>query len=157
VVVATNGSAEWKPFTLPAPVWVSTVLILLSSLIYHFAERSFEDGNQSAARKYLLGTTVLGAAFISSQILAWLALVKRGLYIAGNPYAGFFYMLTVLHAVHVLGGVIALGSIILRSWLPTLDDDELVYRRDLARSVGWYWHFVGALWIVLLSLLAFWQ
>lgn len=157
VVVATNGAAEWKPFTLPAPVWVSTVLILLSSLIYHFAERSFEDGNQSAARKYLLGTTVLGAAFISSQILAWLALVKRGLYIAGNPYAGFFYMLTVLHAVHVLGGVIALGSIILRSWLPTLDDDELVYRRDLARSVGWYWHFVGALWIVLLSLLAFWQ
>lgn len=157
VVVSTNGAAEWRPFSLPAPVWVSTVLILLSSLTYHFAERSFDTGNQSAARSYLLGTTVLGAAFISSQILAWLALVERGLYIAGNPYAGFFYMLTVVHAAHVLGGVIALGSIILRSWLPTIDDDELTYRRNLARSVGWYWHFVGALWIVLLSLLAFWK
>ena len=63
-------------------------------------------------RNGLTATAVLGAAFISSQLLAWLELSERGLYFAGNPYAGFFYILTAVHALHVLGGVIALGLLL---------------------------------------------
>jgi cytochrome c oxidase subunit 3 len=75
----------------------------------------------------------------------------------GNPYAGFFYILTGIHAVHVLGGIVALGAILLRSWNYTEYGPELEYRRNLARSVGWYWHFMGLLWIVLFLLLGFWK
>jgi len=105
----------------------------------------------------LLATTVLGAAFISSQIILWLSLVKRGVYVQSNPYAGFFYILTAVHAVHVLGGIAALGYIVLRTWNPTESETELTQRKIVSGSIGWYWHFMDALWIVLVLLLGFWK
>jgi len=157
IVIHTNGGAEWQPFNLPIQVWISTLIILASSVTYHLAFRAILGEDQPLAKKYLVATTVLGAAFISSQILAWFALVQRGLYMAGNPYAGFFYILTGVHVVHVLGGIIALGSIVLKTWEDT--DSERVWKRrkELGQTVGWYWHFVDGLWIVLFMLLGFWK
>ena len=157
VVIATNGAAEWQPFQLPIQTWISTGLIIVSSLTYHIAKVAYFGGNYGRTRNYLIATTVLGAAFISSQILVWLALVNRGFYMKGNPYAGFFYILTAVHAVHVIGGIAALGTVLLRTWEQTSSRNELSYRRNLTRSVGWYWHFMGALWIVLFVLLGFWK
>jgi cytochrome c oxidase subunit III len=157
VVIATNNVAEWRPFDLPIQVWISTMIIITSSIVYHFAQRAIYANDHSRSQKLLIATTILGAAFISSQILAWMALVNRGLYMSGNPYAGFFYILTGIHALHVIGGVIALGAIYLRTRTATEYGPELLYRRNLARSVGWYWHFMGAIWIVLFFLLGFWQ
>ncbi|HUR99467.1 MAG TPA: heme-copper oxidase subunit III [Pyrinomonadaceae bacterium] len=157
VVLATNGAAEWRPFELPVQVWISTGLILLSSATYELARNALFAEQYDRSRKFLIATAALGAAFISSQLLVWLALVSRGFYLRGNPYAGFFYILTAVHAVHVAGGIAALGTILLRTWTETMNADEIVYRRNLARSVGWYWHFMGVLWIVLLTLLGFWK
>ncbi len=157
IMVSTNNAAEWKPFDLPVQLWLSTILILVSSISYHFAKRSIEADSIDSGRKWLLVTTVLGAAFISSQILAWLELTRRGLYMYGNPYAGFFYILTAVHVVHVLGGIVALGSIVLSSWNGGGSESQRLKRRKLARAVGWYWHFMGALWIVLFVLLGFWR
>jgi len=157
VVIATNGGAEWRPFDLPKPVWVSTFLILLSSVTYHISKLAIDRGDQPRAKNFLVATTVLGAAFISSQILAWFALVQRGLYMSGNPYAGFFYILTAVHAVHVLGGIMALGVIVLKTWGETESATLLERRRELAQTVGWYWHFIGGLWVVLFVLLGFWR
>jgi len=157
VVVSTNHAAEWKPFDLPIQLWISTFLIVAGSISYHAAKLAVDREANGTARRWLIGTTALGAAFISSQILAWLALVNRGLYMHGNPYAGFFYILTAVHALHVIGGILALGAILLRAWHETSNDAELTYRKNLARSVGWYWHFMGVLWIVLFILLGFWK
>lgn len=157
MVIATNGVAEWRPFSLPIPVWISTVLILVSSITYHIAKRAFDQRHQIRARKWVVITTVLGGMFIASQILAWLGLVKRGMYVYSNPYAGFFYILTGLHAIHVIGGIIALGSVILRSWIPTMDETEMLRRSTLATVVGWYWHFLDGLWLVLFLMLGFWK
>lgn len=157
VMVSTNRAAEWKPFDLPVQIWISTILILFSSISYHFAKRSIDTDSIDMGRKWLFVTTVLGAAFISSQILSWLALTKRGLYMHGNPYAGFFYILTAVHVAHVLGGIVALGSVVLRSWNAAGSEMEKAKRRNLARAVGWYWHFMGALWILLFVLLGFWR
>lgn len=155
IVINLNNVAEWKPFDLPQQVWLSTLIILASSATFHFAKTATDRNDQPAAKKWLIATTVLGAAFISSQILAWLVLTNRGFYMSGNPYAGFFYILTAVHAVHVIGGVAALGSILLRSWHPTTNAEALGKRRTLAQVVGWYWHFMGALWLVLFVLLGF--
>ncbi len=157
VVIATNNVAEWKPFDLPIQVWISTLIILASSVTYHVGQRAIERNDQPRAKKWLMVTTVLGAAFISSQILAWIELTSRGLYMGGNPYAGFFYILTAVHAIHVLGGITALGSVLLRSWVPNYDPELIKKRTALANVVGWYWHFMGALWIVLFILLGFWK
>ncbi len=157
IVIATNGVAEWKPFDLPIQVWISTALIVISSFTYHFGKMSVVRNNQPASKKWFAITTGLGAAFISSQILVWITLNARGFYIQSNPYAGFFYILTGVHAVHVLGGITALGSVLLRSWYPTENLANIAKRAALAQVVGWYWHFMGGLWIVLFILLGFWK
>ena len=95
--------------------------------------------------------------FIASQLIAWVELVRRGVYMESNPYAGFFYILTAVHALHVIGGIIALGYILLRTWHPTDSDAELVQRQQISTTVGWYWHFMDGLWIVLVLLLGFWK
>ncbi len=157
IMVATNGAAEWKPFELPVQVWVSTAIILISSFTYSIARRSIDRKNYVSGRNWLLATTVFGAAFISSQFIVWLELTNRGFYMRGNPYAGFFYILTAAHLVHVAGGMVALGSILLKSWYPSQSETDCTRRKDLARSVGWYWHFMGVLWVVLFLMLGFWK
>jgi cytochrome c oxidase subunit 3 len=157
VVIATNNVAEWRPFELPVQVWISTAIILISSLAYHFGKTAVDRNDQPSAKKWFVVTTFLGAAFISSQILAWIALAGRGFYLQGNPYAGFFYILTAVHMAHVLGGIAALGSILLRSWHPTQRPGEIGKRQTIAQVVGWYWHFMGGLWLVLFVLLGFWK
>lgn len=157
VVIATNGVAEWQPFSLPVQVWISTAIILVSSITYELGKWAVYRGDQPSAKKWMVTTTVFGAMFISSQLLAWVALTARGLYLASNPYAGFFYIMTAVHAVHVLGGIIALGSIVLRVWHPNDGEIASLRRVTIAQVVGWYWHFMGLLWIVLFVLLGFWK
>ncbi len=157
VVIATNKAAEWQPFALPIQVWISTVIIILSSISYIISERATSANDQPRAKKWMIVTTVLGAFFISSQMLAWIELTRRGLYMEGNPYAGFFYILTAVHAVHVIGGIAALSSILLKSWYPTRSETDVLRRISLAKVVGWYWHFMGLLWLVLLFMLGFWK
>jgi len=157
IVISTNGAAEWRPFDLPVQVWISTLLIFASSITYQLGKNALFRDNQRRARAMFIATTALGGAFISSQILVWLALVNRGFYMRGDPYAGFFYILTAAHALHVVGGIVALGTILLRTWYETEYGPENEYRRNLARSVGWYWHFMGLLWLVLFLLLGFWK
>lgn len=157
IYIASTGVNEWNPFELPFQVFVSTAIILFSSFTYVIAEKSLHADNQAKAKKWLIATTVLGAAFIASQILSWMQLVARGVYLESNPYAGFYYILTVLHAVHVLGGIAALGAVVLKSWLPSMSDEFIKKRNNLAKVVGWYWHFMGGLWMILFVLLGFFK
>ncbi len=157
ILISSNGVMEWRPFALPFQVWVSTFLILASSVTYKISQQALNIDNQEKAKRWLLATAVFGGMFISSQILAWFELVRRGVYIQSNPYAGFFYILTAVHALHVIGGITALGYIILRSWQKTSSFDELEKRKEISSVVGWYWHFMDGLWVFLLLLLGFWK
>jgi cytochrome c oxidase subunit 3 len=157
LMISTNKAAEWQPFDLPVQIWISTAIILASSVTYSLAKRAMDSGSFLAARKWLIVTTILGGLFVSSQLVLWLELVNRGFYLRGNPYAGFFYILTAAHMVHVAGGIAALSSILLKAWYPARSEREWTRRRDLARSVGWYWHFMGGLWVVLFLMLGFWK
>lgn len=157
IVISTNGVLEWRPFDLPKQIWVSTVLIAASSLTYQISQTFLKKDNQARAKNWLLATTVFGAMFIASQILAWLALVREGVYMQSNPYAGFFYIMTAVHAAHVIGGICALGYILLRTWHKTGSIEEMKKRKQISNTVGWYWHFMDALWVVLFLLLGFWK
>jgi cytochrome c oxidase subunit III len=157
IVLATNKAMEWQPFQLPIQIWVSTALIIAGTITYEVSNRLLIAKNQEKSRTYLLIATTLGGIFIASQILAWLQLVSRGVYVSGNPYAGLFYILTATHALHVIGGIIALGYMVLRTKKPTALSDEMLKRQSYSRVIGWYWHFMDVLWLVLVFLLAFWK
>ncbi len=102
VVISNNRVLEWQPFDLPRQIWISTGLILASSVTYKIAQQALKNDNQQKAKNLLLATTLFGGLFISSQILAWFELVRRGIYVQSNQYAGFFYILTAVHALHVI-------------------------------------------------------
>ena len=157
VVLSTNKALEWRPFDLPVQVWISTLLILASSVTYHFAKRNVKNTRYKNARSWFIATTLLGAGFISSQILVWMKLYNLGLYASGNPYAGFFYILTGAHVVHVIGGIAALGYVILRVWNLRPDAALRLKKEAEVSSIGLYWHTMDALWLVLLFLLGFWK
>ncbi len=157
VVIETNKVQEWQPFDLPVTLWVSTLLLLLSSIAYFISERATTVNDHPKAKTWLIITTSIGGVFLASQILSWLELTQRGLFMQGNPYVGFFYILTAVHAVHVIGGIVALSTILLKSWFPARNANELAKRISFAQVVGWYWHFMGVLWIVLFLLLGFWK
>jgi cytochrome c oxidase subunit 3 len=157
MMLAANPQLEWKPFDLPFQLWISTAIIIASSLTYEFSKNNLHSARQLAARNWLAITTGLGAVFIASQVLAWLELVSRGVYVSGNPYAGFFYILTIAHALHVIGGMAALGYVVLKTWQPTDSRDELKKRVSAAEISGLFWHFLTGLWIALFLLLGFWK
>lgn len=133
----------WAPIALPQTLWLSTAIILASSVSFEAARRAYRRGSRLASARLLLVTASLGAAFLASQLAAWRNLVHRGYYLAQNPYSSFFYMFTGLHAAHLIGGLIALSIVVLGR----------ATRRETVDVVAYYWHFLGALWIALFVIL----
>ncbi len=133
----------WDPITLPPTLWLSTGIILVSSVVFEVARRMFGRGNHRGAAQLFIITGCLGAAFLSSQITAWRELVRAGAYLAQNPHSSFFYLFTGLHALHLVGGLGALLVLLLRK----------NPRRELVDMVTYYWHFLGVLWLVLFGVL----
>jgi len=132
----------WAPIALPRTLWLSTAIILVSSVTFEAARRTYRRGLHRIAAQLLVVTACLGAAFLASQLSAWLNLVHRGFYLAQNPYSSFFYMFTGLHAAHLIGGLIALFIVVLGRT-----------RRETVDAVAYYWHFLGVLWVALFVIL----
>ena|SRR5258708_8137796 len=137
--------AYWHLLPLPRMLWVSTNLILASSLTFEAARRMWRHGEHRLASRFLLATACLGTAFLASQLTAWRELVHAGAYLEQNPFSSFFYIFTGLHGAHLSGGLIALFVVVAgRS-----------KRRELIDVVCYYWHFMGALWVALFAVLFF--
>lgn len=133
----------WAPIKLPQTLWTSTALIVASSVTFETARCLFRRGEWRAASRFLVATACLGAGFLASQLTAWRELMDEGAYLSQNPHSSFFYLFTGLHAAHLLGGLIALGVVLMaRS-----------KRRELVDVVTYYWHFLGVLWIALFLVL----
>jgi cytochrome c oxidase subunit 3 len=135
---------NWQPVRLPETLWVSTAIILLSSVTFETARRLFRKGRWRAASRFLIVTACLGAAFLAAQITAWRQLVKQGVYLAGNPYSSFFYIFTGLHAAHLIGGLVALFVVLVAK----------SKRREFVDMTTYYWHFLGVLWIALFAVVS---
>ena len=133
----------WDPIPLPKTLWLSTGLILASSVTFEVARRVFRRGEYGLASRFLMASGCLGAAFLASQLTAWRELVKIGAYLNQNPHSSFFYLFTGLHALHLVGGLVVLLVVMLRH----------APRRELVDVVGYYWHFLGALWLALFGVL----
>src|SRR5215467_1689955 len=133
----------WDPIPLPKTLWLSTGFILASSVTFEVARRVFRKGEYRLASRFLMASGCLGAAFLASQLTAWRELVKIGAYLNQNPHSSFFYLFTGLHALHLVGGLVVLLVVMLRH----------APRRELVDVVGYYWHFLGALWLALFGVL----
>lgn len=154
MVVRQGSSTDWRHFTLPPVLYLNTLVLLASGGVLEIARKrvaAFARGVQprrSIPLLWLWLTMGLGLLFVAGQYVAWLQLRSEGLYLATNPSCSFFYLFTVVHALHVLGGLAGLTLVIWRfsKPAPTL-------RLSTLSTVSYYWHFMGVLWIYLLLLL----
>jgi cytochrome c oxidase subunit III len=141
------GSREWRPIQLPEILYANTAIIVLSSFALQLARIHADDARRFA--RYLGATLVLGLAFVAGQLIAWRELLSEGVYVASNPGSALFYTMTAAHAVHLLGGIIALAWLVSRArHLRTTGKLGLA-----AEVVGIYWHFMDGLWVFLMGLL----
>jgi len=145
--IIRRESADWVMIRLPAILWANTALLAVSSLTLERGRSLARRGGLAAGRSWLGGTTFLGLAFVGGQLLAWWQLAAQGVFLPTSPHGSFFYILTGLHALHLLGGLILL----LVATLSRRTDATALRRVDLATT---YWHFLGALWIFLFVVLA---
>src|SRR5215211_2922474 len=124
-IVRSGLTLDWFPIAVPRVMFGSTALIILSSVSIELARRKLKHGLSETYSKYLLLTGLLGLGFLVSQLIAWRQLAQQGIYISSHPHSSFFYLLTGAHAVHVAGGLLALGFLWLRSrrWL---DETRLI-------------------------------
>jgi cytochrome c oxidase subunit 3 len=156
-VVRSGVMNDWFPIAVPRVMFGSTALILLSSVAIACARRKLKQGFFQSYSRYLLLTGFLGLGFLSSQLFAWRQLEHQGIYLSSHPHSSFFYLLTGAHGFHVLGGLLAVTFLWLRS-RTQLDEPRLVAKRQaIVDAVSIYWHFMGALWIYLFLLLFLWR
>ena len=151
-LVVRAGASAWPPPGMPGfpkGLWFSTVLILLASATVQWALSGIRRGDQRGLRYGLILTTGLGVAFLASQTINWFALVAEHLTPRVNLYGFTFYLLTGLHAAHVVGGLIPLAITTRKA----IRGDYTPQFHPGVENVAIYWHFLDAVWMVLFVIL----
>jgi cytochrome c oxidase subunit 3 len=149
--VVLRGVPTWEHLQLPPLVWVNTLVLMASSLTLELARRAVKADSTSALRQWLGITAILGIAFVSGQIVLWRQMTANGLLLTSTLHSSFFYVLSGIHAVHILGGLIALATVSVKAWSDRLSSISF----EPLRLCATYWHFMGGVWLYLLLLLVF--
>ena len=161
LVVRQGSGADWQRFVLPRILYLDTLILIASSYTLELARKRFaactsltsDDGAQARALRsdglYWLNITLtLGLFFVAGQVLAWQRLASQGLFLATSPSSSFFYLLTAMHGLHLLGGVLGLVYVGYR-----LRHNARNAQTSLGTAAV-YWHFVDLLWVYLLMVIA---
>src|SRR5258708_8272362 len=152
MVVRRGLGSDWTTTPLPAVLWVNTVVLIASSAVFEKARRLLRARQRSGFEKWWLAGVGLSVLFLAGQVLAWWQLRSAGVYLSGNPSGAFFYVITVSHAVHLLGGFAALVYL---SWKAHRGELGPAKRTAVDASTL-YWHFLGGIWVYVIVLFAIW-
>lgn len=147
--LARRNAADWTPVPLPSVLWVTTSVLVLSSIVLEWARKRGEDGDVRRLRTGLASVALLGVIFVAGQVAAWRQLAAAGLFMQSNPHSAFFVLLTAVHALHVIGGLAALTIAIVRARRWSGGSPPPV------RVVATYWHYLDALWLYIFAILFF--
>jgi cytochrome c oxidase subunit III len=148
--IVRKANADWAVLAMPRVLWFNTAILIASSFTLVHARKRLRAGDDASFRHWWTVTTILGIFFLAGQVIAWRQLVAQGLFLATNPSSSFFYVFTVAHALHLLGGVIALISLALRSPSRPFRRLTLTTATEVAAM---YWHFMDGLWVFLFLVL----
>jgi cytochrome c oxidase subunit 3 len=148
---ARMEAADWRPLAKPWLLWLNTAMLILSSVALQWARVSARRGQIDGVRVGLLAGGVCAFAFLAGQLMTSQQLVALGYFAATNPAIAFFYLITALHALHLLGGLVAWGRTTSKLWRGF----EVVQVRLSIELCAVYWHFLLLVWMGLFGLLLF--
>jgi cytochrome c oxidase subunit III len=158
--VVKQAGGNWRSFHLPVVFWISTVVILLSSVTIILGLKAFKNREMIKYKRLITATLILGISFGVLQFAGFSSLYSQPqqvvfngeaearslpVTVAGNPSESFLFVIAGLHLLHILGGIVALVIIYIR----TLRKRVKVYNSTGLEIVASYWHFVDVLWIYL--------
>jgi cytochrome c oxidase subunit III len=147
--VVRRSQANWTAYELPVVFWYSTVAIVLSSLTMMLALRNFKQRSMVNYRRLLTATFILGVVFIVLQAVGFTQFIKAGLALGKTNSVDYLYVIVSLHALHVIGGVIALAVMFAKAFSVKIRN----YSSVPVEVMATYWHFVDILWLYLLLFL----
>ncbi len=147
--IVKKNQANWITFEIPPIFWFSSLAIILSSITVILAGRAFRDRQMKRYRQLLVITALLGIIFVVMQTIGFTDMWNQGLTVNATVSVSFLYVIVGLHALHVVGGVVALLIMVLKAF----SRKQKIYSSVPIQLAGTYWHFVDLLWIYLLVFL----
>jgi cytochrome c oxidase subunit III len=149
--VVRRAGGNWLEFGLPDVFYYNTAVIIASSVLLHISYVAFVKGNTTLYRSLLTVSTLLGITFVVLQYVGWETLAASGIGFKANPSSSFLYVISGLHALHVLAGIAALVIAMVFAFIRKHEVTPLKKLRF--ELVVHYWHFVDILWIYLFGFL----
>ncbi len=140
---------DWRPAPQVRLLWANTLVLILSSVALQWAQYSVRRGQRDAMRVGLLAAGAFTVVFLFGQVLAWRQLGTMVYFEVTNPAIAFFYLITGVHGLHLLGGLVAWGRTVARVW----GDFDVATIRQSVELCTVYWHFLLLVWLVLFGLL----
>ena len=146
--IVRRAAGNWLEFRLPTIFFINTAVILLSSVTLQASYHFFKIGKEALYKGLMVLSFLLGVLFIIFQYKGWLDMTAIGIELTGNPSGSFVYVISAVHAAHIIGGLAALTVALVQAF-------SLKYRVTPKRKLRFeltliYWHFVDFLWLYLL-------
>lgn len=155
--IVSKERKDWiTDFNLPQAFYISTAVILLSSLTIYLAKRNIKSGNAKMGRLFLVGTLALGIVFVILQFLGFEQIIESGYYFTGSESTittSFIYTFVITHIAHIAAGLLVLIYVIFRSFRGKYSSGNML-GIELAAT---FWHFVDFLWVYLFLFLLFFR
>jgi cytochrome c oxidase subunit 3 len=146
-----HQSVGWCHLTIPRILWFNTIVLLAASVAMQLASGAVGRGKRTIVRWALIAGGALSIAFLAGQMLAWQAVGPSLYYIQGSPAIAFFYVLTIAHGLHLIGGLVVLG----RASLRFAGGAEPIDLRQSLSLCAIYWHFLLLVWLAVFGVLLF--
>ena len=143
--IVRQSEGNWLEFDLPQTLYITSGIILVSSITMQWSYLAAKSDNMTSLRLSTLITALLGVAFLIGQYIAWQDLVAMNVYFVGNPAGSFMYVLTGLHGVHLISGVIFLVLVTVNAFRYKVHSKSM----DQIEMCATYWHFLDGLWLYL--------
>lgn len=139
---------DWTTMEEPAILWVNTATLIFASILYQRAHTAAKRRNMRVARNELIMAGTVTLVFLVGQLVAWQQLTDRGYLVSTNPANAFFYLLTGVHGLHLLGGLWVWGKTLIK-----LPESAVAASCQRISLCAMYWHFLLLVWFVLFALL----
>jgi cytochrome c oxidase subunit 3 len=147
-LIVRRAAPDWTPIYFPRILWLNTLLLLASSATLELSRRTLKK-SWTLHLKWLGFTAILGSFFLTGQVYAWEILANHGLFLPTNPHSSFFYLITCLHGIHLLAGIVWL----LTSYRIAQKEYDIEERAKSLNLLAIFWHFLDLLWLYLFGLL----
>ncbi|MDA0794894.1 MAG: cytochrome c oxidase subunit 3 [Proteobacteria bacterium] len=149
-------SEPWQPLAQTGQLWFNTALLVVASISLELARRSIRQPERGHSRELLMLAGLSSIGFLVGQLVFWNFLTTRGFFADSNPANAFFFLLTGLHAVHLVGGLVAwiVATVRLERERREPTEEGLALTRLSVELCATYWHFLLVVWMLLFALLS---